>query len=86
MYSCLSRASPQAADQRMNKDLLIPAEKLGKDIYSKNLLQIIDRCMALDHMQRPQSVFSLQKALVEDVPLNGEKTGLLDKLKSYLQK
>jgi hypothetical protein len=47
---------------------------------------IIDRCMALDHMARPQSVFSLQKALREDVPLDDKRAGIFDKLKDYLQK
>jgi len=75
-----------AADQRLKNDLLVPAEKLGKDIYSKNLLMIIDRCMALDHMERPQSVFSLQKALREDLPLDDRKPGIINKLKDYLQK
>lgn len=86
MYACLVRAAPMAADQRLKKDQLVSAEKLGKDIYSRNLLQIIDRCMALDHLERPQSVFSLQKALIEDVRLDDKKSGLLDKLKDYLQK
>ncbi|HYD33224.1 MAG TPA: serine/threonine protein kinase, partial [Methylophilaceae bacterium] len=75
-----------AADQRLKNDLLVPAERLGKDIYSRNLLMIIDRCMALDHMQRPQSVFSLQKALREDVPLDDKKSGIMEKLKDYLHK
>ena len=86
MYACLVRAAPMAADLRLKKDHLVSAEKIGKDIYSKNLLQIIDRCMALDHLERPQSVFSLQKALIEDVALDDKKSGLLDKLKDYLQK
>ena len=86
MYACLVRAAPMAADQRMKNDLLVPAEKLGKEVYSKNLLTIIDRCMSLDHMQRPQSVFSLQKALREDVPLDDRKTNIIDKLKDYLHK
>ena len=40
----------------------------------------------LDHLQRPQSVFSLQKALIEDVPLGSKKTGFLGKIKDYLHK
>ena len=86
MYACLARAAPMSANQRVKQDLLVPADKLGKNIYSKNLLRIIDGCMALDHMQRPQSIFALQKALLEDVPLKNKKIGLLDKLKNYLQK
>lgn len=85
MYACLVRAAPIAADQRMKKDTLVPAAKYGKDIYSKDLLELIDRCMALDHMQRPQSMFALQKALLEDLPLMDKKVGLMDKIKTYLK-
>lgn len=69
MYACMIRAAPMAADQRMKKDLLVPAQIVGKQIYSPNLLKIIDHCMALDHMQRPQSVLALQKMLLEDISL-----------------
>ena len=86
MYACLVRAAPMSADQRMNKDLLVSAVKAGENIYSKNLLKIIDGCLVLDHLQRPQSLFALQKALLEDLPLEDEKTGLFDKFKGYLQK
>ncbi len=85
MYACLVRAAPIAADQRMKKDTLVPAAKFGKDIYSSNLLELIDRCMAIDHMQRPQSMFALQKSLLEDLPLQDKKVGLMDKLKTYLK-
>lgn len=85
MYACLVRAAPIAADQRMKKDTLVPAAKYGKDIYSKDLLELIDRCMALDHMLRPQSMFALQKALLEDLPLMDKKVGLMDKIKTYLK-
>ncbi|HWU81890.1 MAG TPA: serine/threonine-protein kinase [Methylophilaceae bacterium] len=85
MYACLVRAAPVAADQRLKKDTLVPATRLGKEIYSNNLLELIDRCMALDHMQRPQSMFALQKALLEDMPLQEKKTGLMDKIKTYLK-
>lgn len=66
MYSCIARSSPLTADQRIKKDLMIPASKLGKDLYSEGLLQTIDKCLSLDYLERPQSVFSLQKSLLED--------------------
>ncbi|MEO8418279.1 MAG: serine/threonine-protein kinase [Methylophilaceae bacterium] len=84
MYACLSRTAPMAADLRLKNDLLTPAKKLCKNTYSKNLLQIIDSCMALDHLQRPQSVFSLQKSLMEDNQLEDKKFGFLGKIKDYL--
>jgi serine/threonine protein kinase len=88
MYGCLMRAAPMPADQRLKKDLLVPAEKAGSGIYSKNLLRIIDSCLALDHLQRPQSIFALQKSLVEDMPpeSSDKKPNLLAKFKGYLQK
>ncbi|MGB4812878.1 MAG: serine/threonine-protein kinase [Methylophilaceae bacterium] len=68
MYSCLARTSPAAANLRVKNDLLVPAATLGKDKYSAELLQIIDQCLHLDYLARPQSVFSLQKALLKTAP------------------
>lgn len=63
MYACLAGCAPQAADQRMERDQVIPAAKQWSGRYSQQLLRIIDWCMRLDHLERPQSVFGLQKAL-----------------------
>lgn len=85
MYSCMVRAAPLAADQRMKQDLLVPAAVVGKNIYSQHFLQIVDNCMALDHMQRPQSIFALQKLLMEDVPDPEDESSLKNAMKRYLQ-
>jgi serine/threonine protein kinase len=63
MYACLAAAPPQAAKERQEKDKLVPARKAWSEKYSSELLDTIDWCMRLDHMERPQSVFTLQKAL-----------------------
>lgn len=86
MYACLTRTSPLAANQRIKNDLLIPAAKLGKDMYSKNLLEIIDNCLSLDYLKRPQSVFSLQKALLESTPVTKKKLSLVNKIVDILNK
>lgn len=65
MYACLAAAAPQPADQREKKDTLVPAMIRWEGKYSDQLLETIDWCLCLDHLQRPQSVFSLQKALTE---------------------
>lgn len=65
MYACLSGAAPQAADVRSQKDGLVPAVRRWAGKYSPQLLETIDWCMRLDHLERPQSVFALQKALAE---------------------
>lgn len=86
MYSCLTRTSPLAANQRIKNDLLVPAVKLGKGIYSQNLLAIIDKCLSLDYLARPQSVFSLQKALLESQPHTKKKVSFVNKIVGILNK
>ncbi len=67
MYSCLAGGGPLAADERLKKDALVPAMIRWEGQYSDRLLEIIDWCLNLNHLYRPQSVFALQKALVETV-------------------
>ena len=84
MFSCLSGMAPQAADLRLNKDRMQPCAKTYKGKYSREFLEIIDWCLRLDHLARPQSVFSLQKALVENRPPEVEKTTMLSGFKRML--
>ncbi|HSH55171.1 MAG TPA: serine/threonine-protein kinase [Methylotenera sp.] len=88
MYSCITRTSPLAANLRIKKDLLVPAVKLGKDMYSKSLLELIDKCLSLDYLERPQSVFSLQKTLLEAMPEPEpeKKTSFVNKIVGILNK
>jgi serine/threonine protein kinase len=65
MYACMASAAPQAADLRTVRDQLIPAVKRWSDKYSRQLLETVDWCMRLDPLERPQSVFALQKALAD---------------------
>ena len=64
VYACLASAAPQAAHERLQKDELKPARRAWADKYSALLLDIIDWCLRLDHLERPQSVLALQKALL----------------------
>jgi hypothetical protein len=59
--------APQAADARLKKDTLVPAMMRWDGQFSDRMLEIIDWCLNLNHLYRPQSVFALQKALVEAV-------------------
>ncbi len=74
MYACLAGVAPQAADSRMKKDTLAPAMVRWDGQYSDRLLEIIDWCLNLNHLYRPQSVFALQKALVEAITPPRPKT------------
>ena len=86
MYACLLRNSPLAADLRIKNDVLVPAVKLGKNNYSHNLLESIDQCLSLDYLKRPQSVFSLQKALMAPIPKPHKKPSLMRKVVDMLNK
>lgn len=86
MYSCLTKTSPISADQRLKKDVLLPAVKAGKEHYSQELLEIIDNCLDLDYLKRPQSVFSLQKSLMEAPHKPQPKTRFVHKIFNALNK
>jgi len=64
VYACLAGAAPQPAHRRLRKDELRPARKAWDDRYSALLLDIVDWCLRLDHLERPQSVLALQKAFL----------------------
>ena len=82
VYSCFSGAAPQAAHLRLAKDELVPARQAWSDQYSSVLLDIVDWCLRLDHLERPQSVFALQKALLgEKDPAHKGATPFLAQLK-----
>jgi serine/threonine protein kinase len=64
MYACFAEAAPQSAGARLGDDLLVPATRAFAGKYTPELLEIVDWCLRLDHLQRPQSVLALQKALL----------------------
>ncbi|MBT9611995.1 MAG: serine/threonine protein kinase [Burkholderiales bacterium] len=87
MFSCLAGFAPQAADQRLQNDKLVSAKKLWGGQYSDQLLEIIDWCLQLNYMDRPQSVFQLQKAILEKFPeLPPKKPKLFDTIRQTLTK
>lgn len=68
LYACLAGGPPQAADQRLEGDKVQSAKERWAGQYSDQLLDIIDWCMNLSHLKRPQSVFQLQRALADWKP------------------
>ena len=88
MFACMAGFAPQAADARMEDDKMTSATKLWPGQYTEQLLQLIDQCIELDYMKRPQSVFALQKELVRevpDIPLPRKKT-LMSSIRKTLNK
>ena len=85
IYACLAAEAPQPADQRLVQDKVEPARKAFSGKFTSKLLDTIDWCMRLDHMQRPQSVLALQKTLLgqKDPGHKGEGP-LIDQLRDML--
>ncbi len=81
MYASLSGTPPQGADMREKEDQLKPAVEAWRGKLSMQLLSTIDHCLKLNPLERPQSVFALQKALLEhanDVP---QRSGILNTIR-----
>jgi serine/threonine protein kinase len=85
MYACLAGAGPPVATQRLEKDKMTSARKGWAGKYSAELLDTIDWCLRLNHLERPQSVFALQKALLgEKEPGFRGEAPMLDRLKDAI--
>ena len=63
LYACLGGKSPLAVRDRLEHDKLVPAVNAFAGRYSRQLLETVDHCMRMNHLERPQSVLSLQKLL-----------------------
>ncbi len=63
MLACMTGQPPQPADQRELSDKM-PSVLAGlAGPYSKHLAETVGWCLRLDPLERPQSVFALQRAL-----------------------
>jgi len=63
IYSCMQGYPPNDAPQRLENDRLALSLTRMRGVYSDNLIEVVEWCMALDPLSRPQSVFALQKEL-----------------------
>ena len=89
IYTGIAGTPPQAGDQREEKDRIIPLKTLARQHYSQNLYDIIESCLAVDHLKRPQTAFDLQKLLMEEPPAEEkekEKRSLLETINQPLSK
>jgi serine/threonine protein kinase len=63
IYACMQGYPPNEAPQRLEKDRISTALSRLRGVYSDNLIEVVEWCMSLDPLSRPQSVFALQKEL-----------------------
>ena len=93
LYTCIGGVHPQPANERVEDDRLEPLRNLAKTPYSEDLHDIINSCLQLDHLKRPQSAFELQKALMKDssewrsdVATNEAESSFSSRIKATLTK
>lgn len=68
MFACMVGAPPQAADQRKINDKMDEHFRKLESVYSRELIQVVRWSLRIDPLERPQSVFALQKALRDPMP------------------
>ncbi len=86
LFACLAGFAPQSADLRVKDDKYVSAKKMWAGKYSTELLELIDWCLQLNYLDRPQSVHALQKALLEIPAEPPKKTSILGGLRNSLAK
>lgn len=64
MFACMAGAPPQPSDQRKVGDKMERHYRKLHESYSAELIEIVRWCLHLNAMQRPPSVFALQKVLM----------------------
>ncbi len=90
LYACIQGYAPPRADDRTDQDKLVPLSELRPEGYTPELLETIDWCLKLDPLARPQSAYSLQKALMRRRPGEELPPGLFadagNRLKSFIDR
>ncbi len=85
MYACMLGFPPTEAPQRVGNDRMEQSLKRLQGVYSDNLIEIVQWCMALDPATRPQAVFDLQKKLNQEAELRYTKLGVGAKVRMQFE-
>jgi hypothetical protein len=72
---------PNEAPQRQEKDRIAIALARLRGVYSDNLIEVVEWCMSLDPLSRPQSVFALQKELSREGERRYTKLSVAEKVR-----
>ena len=81
IYACMQGFPPNEAPQRLEKDRIGLALSRLRGIYSDNLIEVVEWCMSIDPLSRPQSVFALQKELSREGERRYTKLTVAEKLR-----
>ncbi|MBT0570900.1 serine/threonine protein kinase [Curvibacter sp. CHRR-16] len=84
IYACMQGYPPIEAPQRQDKDRLMASLAKMRGVYSDNLIEVVQWCMSLDPLARPQSVFALQKELAREGERRYTKLSVAEKMRLQL--
>jgi serine/threonine protein kinase len=86
MYTCIAKRPPPPANERLVEDKMALIKKDFAGVYSPAFLELVDGLLRLDYTERPQSVFSVQKRLIDLVPVHAKpvKQTLMEVIKHRL--
>jgi serine/threonine protein kinase len=81
IYACMQGYPPNDAPQRQEKDRLALSMTRLRGVYSDNLIEMVEWCMSLDPLARPQSVFALQKELNRETERQYTRLSVAEKMR-----
>ena len=84
IYASMQGFPPTEAPQRQEKDRLSLSLAKLRGVYSDNLIEVVEWCMAMDPLSRPQSVFALQKELSREGERRYTKLTVAEKMRMQL--
>jgi serine/threonine protein kinase len=85
IYSCMQGYPPNDAPQRQEKDRLALSLSRLRGVFSDDLISVVESAMALDPLDRPQSVFSLQKELGREGDRKYTKVSVAEKMRMQFE-
>ena len=87
MYACMSGKAPPPAPKRTEKDTYRPALQSFKRHFSRQLLEIVDWCLQIDQVERPQKVDDLLNAFSQPAsePVHDAMGVLFDRLTQIIR-
>jgi serine/threonine protein kinase len=73
MYACMAARPPQESPQRLKGDHLPVLLAKLQGVYSQELIGLVERCLRLNSLERPQDISQVQRALL-NVPVQHKPT------------
>ncbi len=73
MFASMVGAPPQPADLRKGGDKMEGHYEKLQGVYSNDLIKLVRWCLMVDPLERPQSLFALQKVLLAAPPIEPPK-------------